>query len=180
MCRYTLYIQLYALRCVIMTITAINGIYDYGATYQRQFFVSTISPQKLNELMDEYGIKRTGNAYSDMKELYKAMYGDYSQQATAAAAYQAGQQPEMRYPWEGVMAKIGLAATGDYEKDKAAFESALRQLTQIAQGDQQAYLAQLQHEGRAAFSSGAPDAPPVQTVSGYDIMAQVNRAFINY
>ena len=164
----------------IMTITAINGIYDYGATYQRQFFGSTISAKKLNELMEEYGIHQTGNAYTDIKELYKAMYGDYSQQATAIAAQQAAQQPEMRFPWEGVMAKIGLAATGDYATDKAAFDSALRQLTQIAQGDQQAYLAQLQHEGKAAFSAAVPDAPQQQAVSGYDIMAQVNRAFINY
>jgi len=163
-----------------MTITAINGIYDYGATYQRQFFGSTISAQKLNELMEEYGIHQTGNAYTDIKELYKAMYGDYSQQATASAAQQAAQQPEMRYPWEGVMAKIGLAATGNYETDKAAFDSALRQLTQIAQGDQQAYLAQLQYEGKAAFSAAVPEAPQPQAVSGYDIMAQVNRAFINY
>ncbi len=163
-----------------MTITAINGIYDYGATYQRQFFGSTISAKKLNELMEEYGIHQTGNAYSDMKELYKAMYGDYSQQATAAAAQQAAQQPQARHPWEEVMAKIGLAATGDYAKDKAAFDSALRQLTQIAQGDQQAYLAQLQYEGKAAFNAAVPEAPQQPSVSGYDIMAQVNRAFINY
>ena len=163
-----------------MTITAINGIYDYGATYQRQFFGSTISAKKLNELMEEYGIHQTGNAYTDINELYKAMYRDYSQQATAIAAQQAEQQPEMRFPWEGVMAKIGLAATGDYATDKTAFDSALRQLTQIAQGDQQAYLAQLQHEGKAAFSAAVPDAPQQQAVSGYDIMAQVNRAFINY
>lgn len=163
-----------------MTITAINGIYDYGATYQRQFFGSAISPKKLNELMEEYGIHQTGNAYSDIKELYKAMYGDYSQQATAEAARQSAQAPEMKYPWEGVMAKIGLAATGDYEKDKSAFDSALRQLTQIAQGEQQAYLGQLQHEGRTAFAAQQPDAPSTQPVSGYDIMAQVNRAFINY
>ena len=180
MCRYTLYIQLYLEVC-IMTIPAINGIYDYGATYQRQFFGSTISPKKLNELMEEYNIRQTGDAYTDIKELYRAMYGDYSQQATVAAnAQYASQKATMRFPWEEVMAKIGLAATGDYEKDKAAFESALRQLTQIAQGEQQAYLAQLQYEGRTAFNATAPQSPDAPNVSGYDIIAQVNRAFITF
>lgn len=164
-----------------MTIPAINGIYDYGATYQRQFFGSAIPAHKINELMDDYGITRTGDAYRDIKELYKAMYGDYSQQATVAANNQyAAQTAAMRYPWEAVMAKIGLAATGDYEKDKAAFESALRQLTQIAQGDQQAYLAQLQYEGKNAFGAGVPQSPSEPSVSGYDIIAQINQAFINY
>ena len=122
-----------------------------------------------------------GISAKDIKELYKAMYGDYSQQATVAANNKyAAQTAAMRYPWEAVMAKIGLAATGDYEKDKAAFESALRQLTQIAQGDQQAYLAQLQYEGKNAFGAGVPQAPREPSVSGYDIIAQINQAFINY
>ncbi len=163
-----------------MTITAINGIYDYGATYQRQFFGSTISPAKLNELMREYNIRQTGDAYTDIKELYKAMYGDYSQQAAADVARQTANTPEMRFPWEGVMAKIGLAATGDLNTDRANFEAALNQLTQIAQGEQQAYLAQLRYEGQTAFSTPVvqPDAPP--EISGYDIIAQVNRAYINF
>ena len=162
-----------------MTITAINGIYDYGATYQRQFFGSTISSAKLNELMQEYNIRQTGDAYTDIKELYKAMYGDYSQQAAANVAQQPAAPPP-QYPWEGVMAKIGLAATGNLETDRANFEAALRQLTQVAQGDQQAYLAQLRYEGQTAFSTpvAQPAAPP--EVSGYDIIAQVNRAYINF
>ena len=161
-----------------MTITAINGIYDYGATYQRQFFGSAIPQNKINELMDEYGIRRTGDAYTDIKELYKAMYGDYTQQANRNAQ-QTASQYEAKYPWEGVMAKIGLAATGDNQKDKASFEAALSQLTLIAQGEQQAYLAQLQHEGRIAFAT-VPEAPPSPSVSGYDIMAEVNKAFISF
>ena len=131
--------------------------------------------------MEEYHIRQTGDAYTDIKELYRAMYGDYSQQATVTAnAQYNAQKSAMRFPWEGVMAKIGLAATGDYEKDKAAFESALAQLTQIAQGEQQAYLAQLQHEGRSAFNAAMPQAPANPEVSGYDIIAQVNRAFITF
>ena len=108
------------------------------------------------------------------------MYGDYSQQAAADAARQAANTPETRFPWEGVMAKIGLAATGDLDTDRANFEAALRQLTQVAQGEQQAYLAQLKYEAQAAFATPVvqPDAPP--EVSGYDIIAQVNRAYINF
>lgn len=164
----------------IMTITAVNGIYDYGATYQRQFFGSTISDKKLNDLMKEYSIRQTGDAYTDIKELYKAMYGDYSQQAQSEITRQESGTKQAQYPWESVMAKIGLAASGDIEKDRATFDSALRQLTNIAQGEQQAYLAQLQYEGKTAFAANVPKEAAPQTVSAYDIMADVNRAFINY
>ena len=164
----------------IMTITAVNGIYDYGATYQRQFFGSTISDKKLNDLMKEYHIRQTGDPYTDIKELYKAMYGDYSQQAQAEIARKESGAAQPQYPWESVMAKIGLAATGNLDEDRASFDSALRQLTNIAQGDQQAYLAQLKYEGQKAFAATLPQEAAPQTVSAYDIMSEVNRAFINY
>ncbi len=163
-----------------MTITAVNGIYDYGATYQRQFFGSTISDKKLNDLMKEYHIRQTGDPYTDIKELYKAMYGDYSQQAQSEIDRKESGTAQPQYPWESVMAKIGLAATGNLDEDRASFDSALRQLTNIAQGDQQAYLAQLKYEGQKAFAATLPQEAAPQTVSAYDIMSEVNRAFINY
>jgi hypothetical protein len=85
------------------------------------------------------------------------MYAEYSEQVQNQIANQNG---EKVVPWAGLMAQIGVRATGDYEKDYAAFENAIQLLSQGAiDGQAMTYFAGLKSEAQNVFGlSNKPEA----------------------
>ena len=77
------------------------------------------------------------------------MYAEYSEQVQNQIENQKG---EKVVPWASLCAQIGVRATGDYEKDYAAFNDAIRLLSQSAiDGQAMAYFAGLRSEASKAF-----------------------------
>ena len=77
------------------------------------------------------------------------MYEEYSTQVQNQIANQNNQQV---IPWAGLCAQIGVQATGNYEKDYAAFNSAIQLLSQSAiDGQAMAYFAGLKSEASSVF-----------------------------
>ena len=70
------------------------------------------------------------------------------------------QNNEKVIPWAGIMAQIGIQATGDYDKDYAAFNNAIQLLSQSAiDGQAMTYFAGLRSEAQQAFGlSNKPEA----------------------
>ena len=57
-------------------------------------------------------------------------------------------------PWAGLCAQIGVRATGDYEKDYAAFNNAIQLLSQSAiDGQAMTYFAGLRSEAARVFAT---------------------------
>ena len=77
------------------------------------------------------------------------MYAEYSEQVQNQIANQNG---EKVVPWAGLMAQIGVRASGDYEKDYAAFNDAIQLLSQGAiDGQAMTYFAGLKSEAQRVF-----------------------------
>ena len=77
------------------------------------------------------------------------MYAEYSEQVQNQIA---NQNNEKVVPWAGLCAQIGVRATGDYEKDYAAFNNAIQLLSQSAiDGQAMTYFAGLRSEAARAF-----------------------------
>ena len=90
-----------------------------------------------------------------MKKLNNAMYAEYSEQVQNQIANQNQQQV---IPWAGLCAQIGVRATGDYEKDYAAFNNAIQLLSQSAiDGQAMTYFAGLRSEAARVFAQPAGD-----------------------
>ena len=65
----------------------------------------------------------------------------------------ANQNSEKVIPWANLCAQIGVRATGDYEKDYAAFNSAIQLLSQSAiDGQAMAYFAGIRSEASRVFA----------------------------
>ena len=89
------------------------------------------------------------------------MYVEYTEQVQDQINNQKGNQV---VPWASLCAQIGVKATGDYEKDYAAFNDAIKLLTQSAvDGQAMTYFAGLRTEAAKVFSvinkPNEPDAP---------------------
>ena len=128
----------------------VNGVYSYNSANIYSYLGRVPSNStKLKEAFDEFGIKPTGDV-GDLRKLNKAMYAEYSEQVQEQIA---NQNSEKVIPWANLCAQIGVRATGDYEKDYAAFNSAIQLLSQSAiDGQALAYFAGLRSEASRIFA----------------------------
>ncbi len=135
----------------------VNGVYSYTSSniYSYLGRVPTNS-RELKDAFSKYDITPTGTA-DDLKKLNRAMYSEYSAQVQEQMKNQ--NNPQV-VPWAGICAQIGVQATGDYEKDFAAFNDAIKLLSQSAvDGQAMAYFAGLRSEAQIAFGlSNKPEA----------------------
>lgn len=127
----------------------VNGVYSYTSANIYSYLGRVPSSStKLKEAFDEFNITPTGKT-EDLKKLDKAMYAEYSEQVQKQIANQNG---ETVAPWARLCAQIGVKATGDYEKDYAAFNNAIQLLSQSAlDGQAMTYFAGLRSEASRAF-----------------------------
>ena len=139
----------------------VNGVYSYSRANIYSYLGRVPANERtLEEAFDEFNITPTGKT-DDLKKLDKAMYAEYSEQVQNQIENQKG---EKVVPWASLCAQIGVRATGDYEKDYAAFNDAIRLLSQSAiDGQAMAYFASLRSEASKAFglsnNSGQEQAP---------------------
>lgn len=129
----------------------VNGVYSYTSSNIYSYLGRLPSSSKnLEDAFEKYDITPTGKT-DDLEELDKAMYADYSEQVQNQIENQKG---EKVVPWASLCAQIGVKATGDYEKDYAAFSDALKLLSQSAiDGQAMAYFAALRNEASKVFAS---------------------------
>jgi len=135
----------------------VNGVYSYSSANIYSYLGRVpVNERKLEEAFREFGVTPHGKV-DDLKELDRAMYAEYSEQVQNQIANQNG---EKVVPWAGLMAQIGVRATGDYEKDYAAFENAIQLLSQGAiDGQAMTYFAGLKSEAQNVFGlSNKPEA----------------------
>ena len=100
----------------------VNGVYSYTSANIYSYLGRIPSSSlKLERAFDEFNITPKGKV-DDLKKLEKAMYAEYSEQVQEQIE---NQNNEKVIPWAGLMAQIGVRATGDYEKDYAAFNNAI-------------------------------------------------------
>ncbi|MBE7711685.1 MAG: hypothetical protein E7Z92_06050 [Cyanobacteria bacterium SIG31] len=128
----------------------VNGVYSYSSANIYSYLGRVpINERKLEEAFDEFNITPTGTT-DDLKKLDRAMYAEYSEQVQNQIENQKG---EKVVPWANLCAQIGVKATGDYEKDYAAFNNAIKLLSQSAiDGQAMAYFAGLRSEAARVFA----------------------------
>ncbi len=127
----------------------VNGVYSYTTANIYSYLGRVPSNERqLKEAFDEFGINPTGQV-DDLRKLDKAMYAEYSEQVQNQIE---NQKQEKVVPWASLCAQIGVRATGDYEKDYAAFNNAIALLSQSAiDGQAMTYFAGLRTEAARAF-----------------------------
>ena len=133
----------------------VNGVYSYSSANIYSYLGRVpASSRKLQEAFDEFNITPTGKT-DDLQRLDRAMYAEYSEQVQNQIANQNG---EKVVPWASLCAQIGVQATGDYEKDYAAFNNAIQLLSQGAiDGQAMTYFAGLKTEAARVFGQVQPD-----------------------
>ncbi len=135
----------------------VNGVYSYTSANIYSYLGRVPSSEsQLKEAFDEFGINPTGSV-DDLKKLDSAMYAEYSTQVQNQIDNQNNQKV---VPWASLCAQIGVQATGNYEKDYAAFNNAIQLLSQSAiDGQAMTYFAGLRSEASRAFGlSNKPEA----------------------
>ena len=142
----------------------VNGVYSYSRSNIYSYLGRVpVNERKLEQAFDEFNITPTGST-DDLKKLDRAMYAEYSEQVQNQIENQKG---ERVVPWAGLCAQIGIRATGNYEKDYAAFNSAINLLSQSAlDGQAMAYFAGLRSEALKVFAK-IDDPKPEQTYSQF-------------
>ena len=127
----------------------VNGVYSYTSANLYSYLGRVPSSSlALERTFDDFGITPTGKN-DDLKKLESAMYEEYSTQVQNQIA---NQNNEQVIPWAGLCAQIGVQATGNYEKDYAAFTNAIQLLSQSAMdGQAMAYFAGLKSEANNVF-----------------------------
>ncbi len=127
----------------------VNGVFSYTSANIYSYLGRVPSSSaKLEEAFDEFNITPTGTV-DDLRKLDRAMYSEYSEQVQNQIENQKG---EKVVPWASLCAQIGVKATGDYEKDYAAFNDAIKLLSQSAiDGQAMAYFAGLRTEAARVF-----------------------------
>ena len=127
----------------------VNGVYSYSSANIYSYLGRVPSSStKLKEAFDEFNVTPTGKT-EDLKKLDRAMYAEYSEQVQNQIENQKG---EKVVPWASLCAQIGVKATGDYEKDYAAFNDAINLLAQSAiDGQAMTYFAGLRTEAANVF-----------------------------
>ncbi len=148
----------------------VNGVYSYTSANLYSYLGRVPSSERaLKEAFDEFGITATGST-DDLKKLNTVMYEEYSTQVQNQIKNQNNQQV---VPWASLCAQIGVQATGDYEKDYAAFNNAIQLLSQSAiDGQAMAYFAGIRSEAQRAFGlANKPEGQP-EALSYYVYQAQ--------
>ena len=127
----------------------VNGVYSYTSANIYSYLGRVPANETaLKNAFDEFNITPTGSK-DDLKKLNSAMYREYSNQVQEQIENQNNAQV---VPWAGLCAQIGVQATGDYEKDYAAFNSAIQLLSQSAlDGQAMAFFAGIRSEAQRAF-----------------------------
>ena len=127
----------------------VNGVYAFSTANIYSYLGRVPANQRtLEEAFDKFDITPTGKV-DDLEKLDRAMYAEYSEQVQNQIA---NQNNEKVVPWAGLCAQIGVRATGDYEKDYAAFNNAIQLLSQSAiDGQAMTYFAGLRSEAARAF-----------------------------
>ena len=143
----------------------VNGVYSYSSANIYSYLGRVpSSAKKLEQAFDEFNITPTGKK-EDLKKLDKAMYAEYSEQVQNQIENQKG---EKIVPWAALCAQIGVKATGDYEKDYAAFNNAIQLLTQSAiDGQAMAYFASLRGEAARVFNPQTGENTPSMSYENY-------------
>ncbi len=148
----------------------VNGVYTYSSSNVYSYLGIVPSNQRqLQEAFREYHITPTGTDW-DLKRLKNAIYEDYSTQVKEQIENQNQNTPVI--PWSGLLAQIGIQATGDYEKDYNAFNNAIKLLSQSAvDGQAMSYFASLRSEADIAFGlSNRPAEQSSNVPNFYDFM----------
>ncbi|MCQ2744093.1 MAG: hypothetical protein MJ230_04775 [bacterium] len=132
----------------------VNGVYSYSASNIYSYLGRVPANETtLKRAFDEFNVTPKGQK-DDLKKLDRAMYAEYSEQVQDQIN---NQNRKKVIPWAGLMAQIGVRATGDYEKDYAAFNNAIQLLSQSAiDGQAMAYFAGLKSEASRVFNQGQP------------------------
>lgn len=132
----------------------VNGVYSYNFSDVYSYLGRVPSNSKqLEDAFRELRITPTGKP-DDLKKLDSAMFAEYSEQVQNQIANQNGEKVA---PWAGLCAQIGVRATGDYEKDYAAFNKAIELLSQSAiDGQAMTYFAGIRSEASAVFRDNQP------------------------
>ena len=145
----------------------VNGVYSYTSANIYSYLGRVPADKtKLADAFDEFNITPTGST-DDLKKLNRAMYSEYSKQVQNQIKNQ--NDDERVVPWAGLMAQIGVRATGDYEKDYAAFNSAIQLLSQSAiDGQAMAYFAGLKSEAAKVFKQPTGEGK-VQDAMSYEV-----------
>ena len=139
----------------------VNGVYSYTSANIYSYLGRTpVNSTALERAFDDFDITPTGKT-DDLEKLNSAMYEQYSKQVQEQIDNQNNQQV---VPWASLCAQIGIQATGDYDKDYAAFNNAIQLLSQSAiDGQAMTYFAGLKTEASRAFGlsnkPSAQDAP---------------------
>ena len=135
----------------------VNGVYSYTSANIYSYLGRVpVSSSALERAFDEFDVTPTGTT-DDLKELNDAMYAEYSKQVQQQIDNQNNQKV---IPWASLCAQIGIQATGDFDKDYAAFNNAIQLLNQSAvDGQAMAYFAGLRSGASRAFGlSNKPEA----------------------
>lgn len=129
----------------------VNGVYNYKSANIYSYLGRLPSNStSLENVFEKYDITPTGKV-SDLEKLDSAMYADYSKQVQNQIDNQNKQEA---IPWAGLLAQIGIQATGNYEQDYVAFNNAIQLLSQSAiDGQAMAYFAGLKSEASKFFGS---------------------------
>ena len=139
----------------------VNGVYCYYSSNIYSYLGRLpVDEKKLEDVFEEFNVTPTGHV-DDLRKLNSAMYVEYTEQVQDQINNQKGNQV---VPWASLCAQIGVKATGDYEKDYAAFNDAIKLLTQSAvDGQAMTYFAGLRTEAAKLVmllnKPNKPDAP---------------------
>ena len=127
----------------------VNGVYSYTSANIYSYLGRVpINSRALERAFDDFDVTPTGST-DDLKKLNAAMYEEYSKQVQEQIDNQNNQNA---VPWARLCAQIGIQATGDYDKDYAAFKNAIDLLSQSAiDGQAMTYFAGLKTEAQQAF-----------------------------
>ena len=149
----------------------VNGVYSYTSSNIYSYLGRVPANNRaLQEAFDEFNITPTGST-NDLKKLKNAMYEEYSTQVKEQIDNQNAAKQVV--PWAGLCAQIGIQATGDYEKDYAAFNNAIQLLSQSAiDGQAMAYFAGLRSEASKVFGLSNKPAAEQENLSFYAFQAQ--------
>ena len=148
----------------------VNGVYSYTSANLYSYLGRVpFNSAALERAFDDFNITPTGKT-DDLKKLDAAMYQEYSKQVQEQINNQNNQQV---IPWASLCAQIGVQATGDYEKDYAAFNNAIQLLSQSAiDGQAMTYFAGLKTEAQSAFGLSNKPSEPSATMTYYNYQTQ--------
>lgn len=186
-----------------MSVNAI-GLPLYSTSLQYKYFSAYISEDRLNDLLEKYGIISTGDRDKDLDTLHRLMYAEAVKEVEDAQGA-SNQTPKVKQannqaiesatsnevPWANLMTQVGLSATGDLNEDYIAFMNQIQLMKRSGASSQsdKAYIDQLMAQASVVFvqpetiqtsSAKAPSAstPAPQQPSGVDILAQLNKMYI--